>query len=138
MVKTKTIETLLKITKSSVVDSADGNFTVRLMTKATIKSNGLVVWKPPAIYKSLCPIDVEFFPFDEQRCTLKIGSWSFDGYAVDIRHKVSHWSNWLLGLILYQRCWLQLINFSVSLCPSLQIIFNVENNNIISNILVEL
>ena len=68
--------------------SADGNFTVRLMTKATIKSNGLVVWKPPAIYKSLCPIDVEFFPFDEQRCTLKIGSWSFDGYAVDIRHKV--------------------------------------------------
>ena len=91
MFKTKTIETLLKITKSSVVDSADGNFTVRLMTKATIKSNGLVVWKPPAIYKSLCPIDVEFFPFDEQRCTLKIGSWSFDGYAVDIRHKVSHW-----------------------------------------------
>ncbi|KAK2189349.1 hypothetical protein NP493_108g00036 [Ridgeia piscesae] len=68
-------------------NSADGNFTVRLMTKATIKSNGLVVWKPPAIYKSLCPIDVEFFPFDEQRCTLKIGSWSFDGYAVDIRHK---------------------------------------------------
>lgn len=53
--------------------SADGNFTVKLMTKATVHHNGEVVWKPPAIYKSLCPIDVEFFPFDEQLCTLKIG-----------------------------------------------------------------
>lgn len=56
------------------------------MTKATIHSNGLVIWKPPAIYKSLCPIDVEFFPFDVQLCTLKIGSWSYDGYSVDIKH----------------------------------------------------
>jgi len=68
--------------------SADGNFTVKLMTKATIHSDGKVVWKPPAVYKSLCPINVEFFPFDEQLCTLKIGSWTYDGYSVDIRHKV--------------------------------------------------
>ncbi|ESO04881.1 hypothetical protein HELRODRAFT_78292 [Helobdella robusta] len=68
-------------------NSADGNFTVKLMTKATINWNGLVMWKPPAVYKSLCPIDVEFFPFDEQSCTLKIGSWTYDGYSVDIRHK---------------------------------------------------
>jgi len=66
--------------------SADGNFTVKLMTKATLHSDGLVMWKPPAIYKSLCPIDVEFFPFDEQQCTLKIGSWTYDGYSVDIKH----------------------------------------------------
>jgi nicotinic acetylcholine receptor len=56
------------------------------MTKATIHHTGLVVWKPPAIYKSLCPINVEFFPFDEQLCTLKIGSWTYDGYSVDIKH----------------------------------------------------
>jgi nicotinic acetylcholine receptor, invertebrate len=68
------------------VRSADGNFTVKLMTKATIHHTGLVVWKPPAIYKSLCPINVEFFPFDEQLCTLKIGSWTYDGYSVDIKH----------------------------------------------------
>lgn len=67
--------------------SADGNFTVKLMTKATIHSNGQVVWKPPAIYKSLCPINVKFFPFDEQTCMLKIGSWTYDGYSVNIQHK---------------------------------------------------
>lgn len=69
------------------VHSADGNFTVKLITKVTIHPDGLIVWKPPAIYKSLCPIDVEFFPFDEQLCTIKIGSWTYHEYAVKIIHK---------------------------------------------------
>ena len=67
--------------------SADGNFTVKLMTKATIHYNGTVEWRPPAIYKSLCPIKVDFFPFDEQSCHLKIGSWTYDGFSVDIQHR---------------------------------------------------
>jgi len=68
------------------VYSADGNFTVKPMTKVTIHPNGYIVWKPPAIYLSLCPIDVEFFPFDEQTCTIKIGSWTYDGFSVNILH----------------------------------------------------
>ncbi|KAG5672080.1 hypothetical protein PVAND_002238 [Polypedilum vanderplanki] len=40
-------------------NNADGNFEVTLATKATIYSGGLVEWKPPAIYKSSCEIDVE-------------------------------------------------------------------------------
>nr|AWJ68155.1 putative nicotinic acetylcholine receptor 4 [Hirudo verbana] len=69
-------------------NSADGNFTVKIMTKATVHHDGLVTWSPPAIYKSLCLINVEYFPFDEQTCTLKIGSWSYDGYSVDIKHNL--------------------------------------------------
>lgn len=62
--------------------SADGNFEVTLATKATLKFNGLVEWKPPAIYKSSCEIDVEYFPFDEQTCVMKFGSWTYDGFQV--------------------------------------------------------
>ena len=62
--------------------SADGNFEVTLATKATIYHQGLVEWKPPAIYKSSCEIDVEYFPFDEQTCVLKFGSWTYDGFKV--------------------------------------------------------
>ena len=62
--------------------SADGNFEVTLATKATLWYNGLVEWKPPAIYKSSCEIDVEYFPFDEQTCVMKFGSWTYDGFQV--------------------------------------------------------
>ena len=62
--------------------SADGNFEVTLATKATLWWNGLVEWKPPAIYKSSCEIDVEYFPFDEQTCVMKFGSWTYDGFQV--------------------------------------------------------
>ena len=52
------------------------------MTKAVLHSDGRVVWTPPVIFSSSCEIDVEFFPFDEQACFLKLGSWTHDGYQV--------------------------------------------------------
>ncbi|XP_050433293.1 acetylcholine receptor subunit alpha-like [Adelges cooleyi] len=67
-------------------NNADGNFEVTLATKAILHYTGRVEWKPPAIYKSSCEIDVEFFPFDEQTCVLKFGSWTYDGFQVDLRH----------------------------------------------------
>ena len=54
------------------------------MTKAILHWNGRVKWNPPAIYKSYCGIDVEFFPFDEQECMMKFGSWTYDGFMVSI------------------------------------------------------
>lgn len=62
--------------------SADGHYEVTLMTKATVYNTGLVVWQPPAVYKSSCSIDVEYFPYDVQTCVLKLGSWTYDGFKV--------------------------------------------------------
>uniref|UniRef100_A0A1I8ISS5 Neur_chan_LBD domain-containing protein n=1 Tax=Macrostomum lignano TaxID=282301 RepID=A0A1I8ISS5_9PLAT len=56
------------------------------MTKVTVKHDGQITWEPPAIFKSSCQIDVEFFPFDEQLCTMKFGVWTHDGLAVDLQH----------------------------------------------------
>ncbi|KAK7115593.1 acetylcholine receptor subunit alpha-like isoform X2 [Littorina saxatilis] len=67
-------------------NNADGNYQVTLMTKATLHPNGLVIWEPPAIYKSSCIMNVEFFPFDIQRCKMKFGSWTYDGDQVDLVH----------------------------------------------------
>ncbi|XP_076047799.1 acetylcholine receptor subunit alpha-like 1 [Oratosquilla oratoria] len=67
-------------------NNADGNYEVTIMTKAILNYTGRVSWKPPAIYKSSCAIDVEFFPFDQQTCFMKFGSWTYDGYMVDLQH----------------------------------------------------
>ena len=64
--------------------SADGNFEVTLSTKATLYHSGRVEWKPPAIYHSSCEMDVEYFPFDEQTCVMKFGSWTYDGFQVEL------------------------------------------------------
>lgn len=66
----------------SSLHSADGHYEVTLMTKATVYNTGLVIWQPPAVYKSSCSIDVEYFPYDVQTCVLKLGSWTYDGFKV--------------------------------------------------------
>ncbi|CAJ0962654.1 unnamed protein product, partial [Mesorhabditis belari] len=68
-------------------NNADGNYQVQIMTKAKLNYNGTVEWAPPAIYKSMCPINVEFFPFDDQTCEMKFGSWTYGGLEVDLQHR---------------------------------------------------
>nr|XP_006007648.1 PREDICTED: neuronal acetylcholine receptor subunit beta-3 [Latimeria chalumnae] len=65
-------------------DNADGRFEGSLMIKAIVKYNGRVTWTPPASYKSSCTMDVTFFPFDRQNCSMKFGSWTYDGSMVDL------------------------------------------------------
>ncbi|CAF4828434.1 unnamed protein product [Pieris macdunnoughi] len=60
-------------------NNADGEYVVTTMTKAVLHYTGKVLWTPPAIFKSSCEIDVRYFPFDQQTCFLKFGSWSYDG-----------------------------------------------------------
>ena len=51
-------------------------------TNGIVTNDGNVTWLSSAIFKSSCEINVEFFPFDEQSCTMKFASWTYDGYQV--------------------------------------------------------
>uniref|UniRef100_A0A3Q2R2B0 Neuronal acetylcholine receptor subunit alpha-5 n=1 Tax=Fundulus heteroclitus TaxID=8078 RepID=A0A3Q2R2B0_FUNHE len=64
-------------------DNSDGRFE-GTVTKAVVKYDGTILWNPPANYKSACTIDVTFFPFDLQNCSMKFGSWTYDGSQVDV------------------------------------------------------
>ncbi|KAI3380730.1 hypothetical protein SNEBB_001552 [Seison nebaliae] len=77
-----------KIWKPDVVlyNNADGSYVVTTKTKATVYNTGKIIWEPPVIYKSYCQIRVEYFPFDEQDCYMKFGTWSYDGQAIDLQH----------------------------------------------------
>uniref|UniRef100_A0A7E4UWC0 Neur_chan_LBD domain-containing protein n=1 Tax=Panagrellus redivivus TaxID=6233 RepID=A0A7E4UWC0_PANRE len=58
-------------------NAADLEYNITISTKATLHYSGEVTWEPPAIFKPSCQINVQYFPFDEQICVLKFGSWSF-------------------------------------------------------------
>ena len=67
-----------------LICSADGNYEVRYKSNILIYPNGEVLWVPPAIYQSSCTIDVTYFPFDQQTCIMKFGSWTFNGDQVSL------------------------------------------------------
>ncbi|KAL0110248.1 hypothetical protein PUN28_013718 [Cardiocondyla obscurior] len=67
-------------------NNADGEYGVTTMTKAILHYTGKVLWTPPAIFKSSCEIDVRYFPFDQQTCFMKFGSWTYDGFQIDLKH----------------------------------------------------
>ena len=67
-------------------NSAD-EFDTTAKVNALIEWDGHVCYVPPGMFKSTCPILVESFPFDDQTCTLKFGSWTYDESEVNITNK---------------------------------------------------
>ncbi|KAG3262375.1 neuronal acetylcholine receptor subunit beta-4 isoform X2 [Ictidomys tridecemlineatus] len=65
-------------------NNADGTYEVSVYTNVVVRSNGSILWLPPAIYKSACKIEVKHFPFDQQNCTLKFRSWTYDHTEIDM------------------------------------------------------
>ena len=60
-------------------NNADGIFEPSYRSNVVIYSSSDLNWIPPAIYQSSCMIDVQYFPFDEQVCEMKFGSWTYRG-----------------------------------------------------------
>lgn len=85
---------------------------------AVIYYTGTVNWYMPIIYRSSCIMEVTNFPWDQQICKMKFGSWSYDGTKVDFKNRsltgdVSHFldnGEWeLLGMpmrvhVIYYGC----------------------------------
>ncbi|XP_018327022.1 neuronal acetylcholine receptor subunit alpha-7 [Agrilus planipennis] len=66
-------------------NSADEGFDGTYPTNVVVRNNGSCVYLPPGIFKSTCKIDITWFPFDDQRCEMKFGSWTYDGLQLDLQ-----------------------------------------------------
>ena len=64
--------------------SADIRLKEQRRALAVVSNDGTVLWIPMSILKSTCSIDITHFPFDEQTCYLKFGSWTYDGFKLDL------------------------------------------------------
>lgn len=65
--------------------SANEVFDATYPTNVLVSYNGFCHWVPPGMFKSTCQIDIAWFPFDDQKCTLKFGSWTHDGRYLDLQ-----------------------------------------------------
>ncbi|XP_065200628.1 neuronal acetylcholine receptor subunit alpha-7 isoform X13 [Planococcus citri] len=68
-------------------NSADEKFDGTYHTNVVVRSNGSCLYVPPGIFKSTCKIDITWFPFDDQYCDMKFGSWTYDGFQLDLEMK---------------------------------------------------
>jgi hypothetical protein len=62
----------------SASESFDGTYP----TNVVVKSDGTCTYIPPGIFKSSCKVDITWFPFDDQDCAIKFGSWTYNGFNV--------------------------------------------------------
>uniref|UniRef100_A0A672JPR8 Cholinergic receptor, nicotinic, epsilon n=1 Tax=Salarias fasciatus TaxID=181472 RepID=A0A672JPR8_SALFA len=65
-------------------NNIDGKFDVAYYANVLITYDGWMYWLPPAIYRSTCAIEITYFPFDYQNCTLVFRSQTYSANEVDL------------------------------------------------------
>ncbi|KAM8934797.1 acetylcholine receptor subunit alpha-1-A [Pelodytes ibericus] len=101
-------------------NNGNGDFAIEPETKALLDYTGKIVWTPPAIFKSYCEMIVTHFPFDQQNCSMKLGTWTYDGALVVInpesdRPDLSSFMESGEWLMKDYRCWKHWVYYDC--CP---------------------
>ena len=58
-------------------------------TYPVVTSDGNVSWYAPAIFNTVCRINVRHFPFDTQVCEIRLSSWDYNGLEIDLYPDIS-------------------------------------------------
>ncbi|XP_043933020.1 acetylcholine receptor subunit gamma-like [Protopterus annectens] len=70
-------------------NNIDGNFEVAYYANVLVYNSGYMYWLPPAIFKSACPIEVTYFPFDWQNCSLIFRSKTYSANEINLELAMS-------------------------------------------------
>ena len=65
-----------------IISSASEAFDGTYPTNVVVTHEGQCTYIPPGIFMSTCKIDITWFPFDDQNCEMKFGSWTYNGFKV--------------------------------------------------------
>ncbi|CAH1245659.1 CHRNA6 [Branchiostoma lanceolatum] len=58
---------------------------IDLSVDAIVYSNGRVTFIPKWLTQTSCSFDATYYPFDEQTCSMKLGSWTHHAGEIDLR-----------------------------------------------------
>ena len=59
--------------------------------RSNIYPDGTVYYNFPSVLESICTVDVERFPYDEQTCKMLFGSWAYHGNDMDLQVVPNDW-----------------------------------------------
>lgn len=65
-------------------DSESNSGVEKFKTRVIVASDGSSAWYSPAIYITTCELDITYFPFDQQNCSMQFGSSTFTASEVDL------------------------------------------------------
>ncbi|KAK5969585.1 Transmembrane ion channel [Trichostrongylus colubriformis] len=82
-------------------NSANEDFDATYKSNEVVYSTGEVNWVPPGIFRASCKMDITYFPFDDQLCHLKFGSWTYNGNALDLQIITEHGEEPAMDLSTY-------------------------------------
>ncbi|XP_029436323.1 acetylcholine receptor subunit epsilon isoform X2 [Rhinatrema bivittatum] len=66
-------------------NNIDGKFDVAYYANVLVDNSGSMYWLPPAIFRSTCSIEVTYFPFDWQNCSLVFRSQTYSANEIDLQ-----------------------------------------------------
>ncbi|KAM8972727.1 LOW QUALITY PROTEIN: acetylcholine receptor subunit beta [Pelodytes ibericus] len=69
-----------------LMNNNDGEFEMALDVDVLVTSKGNVTWEPPGLFRSSCSIEVKYFPFDWQNCTMVFRSNTYSAEEVTLVH----------------------------------------------------
>nr|XP_045584319.1 neuronal acetylcholine receptor subunit alpha-7-like [Procambarus clarkii] len=100
--------------------------------KSLVYSDGMVLWVPPGLFRSECPLDATHWPYDTQTCELYIGAWAYHGWHVDLQlfHNASKvLPGWFMKFShswQYVKGSIERIQTTYSCCPEPYVMIRVE------------
>ena len=55
----------------------------------TVRSNGEARWQPGGVFAIACALDMNFYPFDDQKCTMEIETWVYTADKVNLSNSMT-------------------------------------------------
>ena len=62
----------------------DNVFRTSTHSDMVLWANGLINWMPAVSLRTVCDVDLTEWPFDEQTCSFRFASWTYEGSAMNI------------------------------------------------------
>lgn len=54
-------------------------------TNCIVYSTGSVLWVPPSKFQVFCDLDLHNWPYDKQKCMIKLGSWTYSAHMLNLK-----------------------------------------------------